>query len=80
MSVPKSAGSRGTGSRSLVNRAHGEGWGLEPSHSLVLALSILGPRSATVSPGRSLVHVRGPSGQTHQLGVEDSGREATSSH
>lgn len=41
-----------------------EGWLLEPSHGLALALSILCPRGATGRPGRRLVRVRGPSGQT----------------
>lgn len=45
--------------------AHRKGGDWSPAmHGLVLALSILCPRSATVRPGRRLVHVRGPSGQT----------------
>lgn len=56
-----------------------EGWLLEPRHGPALALSLVCPGGATVRPGRRLVHVRGPSDK-HQLGVEDSGREATPSH
>ena len=41
-----------------------EGQRLESSHGLVLALHVLRPRSATLSPGRRLAHVGGPSEQT----------------
>ena len=37
---------------------------MESSHGLVLALRALRPRSATLSPGRRLAHVGGPSEQT----------------
>ena len=41
-----------------------EGQRLESSNGLVSALRALHPRSATLSPGRRLAHVGGPSEQT----------------